>query len=85
MGMGRRYSDRLTDERHKFNFGRERIFLFTEKSRPVLGPTEPTIHWAPAAWYSMLKRSYREANQSFPSSAKVKKCVKLYLRILMCP
>ena len=47
---------RVTDDTVSI-FGRERICLFTGQSRPLLGATKPRTHWAPAAWYPMLKRS----------------------------
>jgi hypothetical protein len=56
------------------------IFLFTTASRPALGPTQPPIQWVPGALSLGAKRSGRESYQSPPSSAKVKKCVELYLR-----
>jgi len=47
-------------------------FLFTTVSRPALGITEPHIQWAPGALSLGVKRAGREADQSTPSSAKVK-------------
>jgi hypothetical protein len=49
------------------------IFLFTNASRPALGPTQPPIQWVPGAPSLEVKRSRREADHSPPSSAEVKK------------
>jgi hypothetical protein len=48
------------------------IFLFTTPSRTALGPTQPPIQWVPGALSLGVKRSGREADHSFPSSADVK-------------
>jgi hypothetical protein len=47
-------------------------FLFSTESRPILGPTQPSIKWIPVA-FSGVKRQGREADHSPPSSAEVKK------------
>jgi hypothetical protein len=52
--------------------GRVKIFLLSTSCRPVLGPTQPPIHWSPWAVSSQLKRPGPEANHSRPSSAEVK-------------
>jgi hypothetical protein len=48
-------------------------------SRTALGPTRPPIQWVPGALSLGVKQPGREADQSPPSSAKVKECVDLYL------
>ena len=47
----------------------QEIFLF---SRPVMGPTQPPIHWVPGAMPSRVKRPGRQFDHSPPSSAEVK-------------
>jgi hypothetical protein len=49
------------------------IFLFSTASRMALGPTEPPIQWVPGALSPRVKRPGREADNSLPSSADVKK------------
>jgi hypothetical protein len=44
------------------------IFLFSIKSRQVLGPTQPAFQWVPR-----IKRPGREADHSPPSSSGFKK------------
>jgi hypothetical protein len=48
------------------------IFLFTTMSRTALRPTQPPIQWVPGALSLGVKRPGRGADQSPPSSAKVK-------------
>jgi hypothetical protein len=48
------------------------IFLFTMTYRPVLELTHPPIHWVPGALSLCVKRPWREADHSPPSSAEVK-------------
>jgi hypothetical protein len=55
------------------------IFLFTNVSRNVLGPTRPPIQRIPEVLSLGVKRPGREADHSPPSSAEVKECVELYL------
>jgi hypothetical protein len=54
------------------------IFLFTTKSIPALGFTQPPIQWAPGASSLGVKRPGREADNSPPSSDEVKEFVELY-------
>jgi hypothetical protein len=53
--------------------GRAKNFLFAGSSRPALRPTQPPIQWVPGALSQGVKRPGREADQSRPISAKVKK------------
>jgi hypothetical protein len=55
------------------------IFFFTTASRTALGPTQPSIQWVPRALSLGVKWPGCEADHSSPSSAKVKKCMELYL------
>jgi hypothetical protein len=48
------------------------IFLFTTASRTALRPTQPPIQWVPGSLSLGLKRPWREADHSPPSSAEVK-------------
>jgi hypothetical protein len=48
------------------------IFLFTTTSRTELGPTQPLIQWVPGTLSLGVKRPGREADNSLPSSARVK-------------
>jgi hypothetical protein len=48
-------------------------FLFSMSSRPALGPTQHSIQWVLAVISLGIKRSVREADNSPPSSAEVKK------------
>jgi hypothetical protein len=41
--------------------GRDKAFLFSTTSRPVLGPTQPLIQWVLGALFLGVKRSGREA------------------------
>jgi hypothetical protein len=54
--------------------GRVKNFLFSMSSRPALGSTQPRIQWVPG-----VKRSGREAGQSPPASAEVKKSGSIHL------
>jgi len=45
---------------------RTSIFLFAATSRPVLGPTQPPIHWVLGAPSPGVKRLDREADLSSP-------------------
>jgi hypothetical protein len=42
-------------------------------SRPALGPTQPPIRWVPGVLSQGVKRPGREADQSPPTSAEVKR------------
>jgi hypothetical protein len=48
--------------------GRVKNFHFSISSRPALGSTQPPIKWVPG-----VKRQGREADNSPPTSAEVKK------------
>jgi len=48
------------------------IFLLTTVSRPVLGPTQPPIHWVQGTLMLGLKQRGWEADHSPPSSADIK-------------
>jgi hypothetical protein len=48
------------------------FFFFDTVSRPALGPTQLPIQWVPEVLFLEVKRSWREADHSPPSSAKVK-------------
>jgi hypothetical protein len=50
-----------------------RDFRFSTSSRPALRPTQPPIQWVPGALSPGLKRQGREAENSPPTSAEVKK------------
>jgi hypothetical protein len=63
--------------------GRVKNFLFSTSSRPVQGPTQPPIQWVPGSLFPGVKRPEREADQSPPANAEVKKvwiytCTPLY-------
>jgi hypothetical protein len=53
--------------------GRDMVFLFSMKSRPALGLTQPHILWMLGALSPEVKRLGSEADNSSPSSAGVKK------------
>jgi hypothetical protein len=48
------------------------IFLFTTESRTAPGPIQPPIQWVPGALSLGVKQLGHEADNSPPSSAKVK-------------
>jgi hypothetical protein len=48
------------------------IFLFTTASRPALESTQPLIQWVAGVISLGVKRPWREADHSPPSSAEVK-------------
>jgi len=48
------------------------VFLFTIASIPVLGPTQPRIHWVLGILTRGLKRPGREADHTPPPSTEVK-------------
>jgi hypothetical protein len=53
--------------------GRVKNFHFSISSRPALGSTQPPTKWVPGALSPGVKQQGREAEQSPPASAKVKK------------
>jgi hypothetical protein len=54
------------------------IFLISQTSREVLGPTESPIQWISQVHCQGTKRPGSEADCSHPTSAKVKKQADLY-------
>jgi hypothetical protein len=52
--------------------GKDKIFLFSTASRPAVGPTQPPIQWVPGALSPGVKRKWREADHSPPSSDEAK-------------
>jgi hypothetical protein len=48
------------------------IFLLTNASRPVLGPTHPPIQWVPGTLFLGVNWPGREADHSTPSSVEIK-------------
>jgi hypothetical protein len=77
IALGYRLDDR--GSRVLFPAGAGNFFLFTTASRTALGPTQPPIQWVPEAFSLGVKRLWREADHSPPSSAEVKEWVELYL------
>jgi hypothetical protein len=79
IGPGKRirYSDWLRDGQlrgRSSSPGREKNFLFSMLSRPVLGPTQLPIQWEPGgAVPPGVKQPEREADHSPLTSAEVKK------------
>jgi hypothetical protein len=61
---------RLDDQVSIPGRGRD-FFLFATTSRPVLGPTQPTIQWVPGTLSPAVKWPGREADRSPPSSAEI--------------
>jgi hypothetical protein len=55
--------------------GRGKNFLFSSSSRPVLGPTQPTIQWILGALSPGVKRPGREADHSPPSPEVKNTCI----------
>jgi hypothetical protein len=51
---------------------RVKIFLLSTSSRPILGPTKPTIQWIAGVLFPGVKRSGRETDHSSPTNADVK-------------
>jgi hypothetical protein len=59
--------------------GMGKIFLLSTSFRPVLGPTQPPVHWLPRAISPEVKRLEREGDHSPLTSAKVKNtCTWIY-------
>jgi hypothetical protein len=48
------------------------IFLFITASRTALGPTQPSIQWAPEVLSLRVQRPVRETDHSPPFNAEVK-------------
>jgi hypothetical protein len=79
-----RYSDWLRAGRPRGESsspGRVKNFLFSTSSRPALGSTQHSIQWVPGAFSPGVKGQGREAQNSPPTSAEVKKNVDLYFHI----
>jgi hypothetical protein len=53
--------------------GGGKIFDFSMSSTPALGPIQPPIQWVQRALSPGVKRTWREADDSPPTSAEVKK------------
>jgi hypothetical protein len=53
--------------------GRDNNFHFSISSRPALGPTHPPIQWVPGITSPAVKRQEHQADQSPPTSTKIKK------------
>jgi hypothetical protein len=68
-----RYSDGLQVRHHGFNSGQCKIFLFSTVSRPILGPTQPPIQWAPGALSPTGKKAGPWSWSLTTFSAEVKK------------
>jgi hypothetical protein len=49
------------------------VHLASKSSRPALGSTQPPIKWVPGALCLAAKRPGREAENSSPTSAELKK------------
>jgi hypothetical protein len=64
---------RLDDRDRSLSPGGVKNFLFSASSRQALGSTQPPIQWVPGALSPGVKRPGREADQSPPASAEVKK------------
>jgi hypothetical protein len=62
-----------TAEGRSSNPGGVKNFGFSTASRPALRPTQPPIEWVPGALHPGVKRPGREADNSPPTSAEVKK------------
>jgi hypothetical protein len=54
------------------------IFKGLPYPEQLWGPTQPPIHWVPAALSLGVKWPGHEADHSSPSRAEVKECMKLY-------
>jgi hypothetical protein len=48
------------------------IFIFSVESRPALGPTQPPVQGAPGAVSLEVNQQWHEAENSPPSSGKIK-------------
>jgi hypothetical protein len=58
---------------------RYKVFLFSVSSRPVLGPTQLPIQWAPGALAPGVKRPGRETDHSLPTIAGGQEYVDLHI------
>jgi hypothetical protein len=68
-----RYSKSLRAGRQGFDSRQKKVIvLFSTASRPTLRPTQPPLQWVPEVLSLGEKRSIREDDHSFPSTAEVK-------------
>jgi hypothetical protein len=68
-----RYCDWLRDGRPGFDFRQgQEILLYSTASKPALGPTRPPIQLVLGVLSPAVKRLWREADYSPPSSVKGK-------------
>jgi hypothetical protein len=58
---------------------KDKIFLFSVSSRPVLGLTQHLIQWAPESLAPGVKRTGRETDHSLPTIAGGQECVHLHI------
>jgi hypothetical protein len=75
-GIHRRYSDCLRTVRPRGRSsspGRVKNLFFSISYRPALGPTQSPVQWLPLALCPGIKRQEREADNSPPTSAEVRK------------
>jgi hypothetical protein len=75
----------LDDRGSRVRFPAGISILFTTASRTALGPTQPPIQWVPGALSLRLKRPWREADHSPPSSAEVKELAEPYIHSTNTP
>jgi hypothetical protein len=66
------YSDGLQAGQLGFDLRQRQDFLFSTAFRPALGPTQLSVQCVPGALSPGVKRTWREADHSPPSIAKVK-------------
>jgi hypothetical protein len=72
-GLSSQYSDWQQAGRSGFDSQQDLgIILFSNASRPALGPTQPSIQWVPGPVSSGVKRPGLDADYLHPSSAVVK-------------
>jgi hypothetical protein len=84
LGWRSRYSDWLRAGRPRGRNSSPGRVNFCTSSRQALGPTQPPIQWVPGTIYQGVERPGREADQSLPASAEVKK-IWIYTSTLHTP